>query len=95
MATDAYTAAKERTQPHNRIAELQAKSRVIWPQYDLQLNTRINRNQAFSLIEDTFVNSGYYNDWLEFQAYKNINAIIDAEDIVNDNIGKYDQTKSN
>jgi hypothetical protein len=54
------------------------------------LNTRINRNQAFSLIEDTFVNSGYYNDWLEFQAYKNINAIIDAEDIVNDNIGKYD-----
>ena len=44
MASDAYTANKERTQPHNRIAELQAKGRVIWPQYDLQLNTRISRN---------------------------------------------------
>lgn len=95
MAYPAYIENKEKAHPQNRIAELQAKSRVIWPQYDLQLNTRISQSQAYSLLEDVFSSTGYYNDWLEFQNYKNIDSVIAAEDTVRPNLGRLDSTKSN
>jgi hypothetical protein len=46
-------------------------------------------------LENVFAQTGNHEDWIEFQSYKNIGAIIDAEDVVKDNIGKLDMHKSN
>ena len=53
MPFPAFSANQDK-QIQTKISQLQAESRILWPQYDKHLNTTISKDLVYTLIQEAF-----------------------------------------